>query len=408
MKKLVVILTLFFAFFSAINAQIEEKKQKEGIEPYDADVVIFHGKQYGIYYSYPNDIFSFEKSTGKWRQFMTLDFKIDEIMLYDGTLIISKIDEESQNHYQVDVKSKSIEDYVIQDSLLSQYKNRITKLVFEYAHGCISTQVYISGYEFVESKFVESEIERKQWENKISKMPLEIDKDSINKILEFVDKLRNNKTTIASDIHFTSDDIRVFREFIDSLKFARDETNFDFDIPMEDYYYRFYDETDFDFCKDVACSIDDIPDSIINYSIIRSIRGNSSTDAPVWTLTLYTDDEKQIILRNFDENSFLKVCWIVEYEGLSFRVTSLELSRVINTLSNDRFMGNLSEAENLALSYIATHLDYKRSETGKEYDFVKKCEENTNQNSAKIILSGSLLIFIILLIVIYIRRKNKK
>jgi hypothetical protein len=260
-------------------------------------------------------------------------------------------------------------------------------------------------------------------------MPNEIDSSAVNTILELIDELRNNKTRIASDIHFRSKDIQTFKVFIDSLKLERvvEEVKvkafMDSDTLMSleldpiilveesevSYSYsRSLLLNDFDFYKDVACSVNNIPDSIISTSILDYL-GSHSTASPDWTLTLNTDDGKQIVIYNYDENPFLKVCWYVEYDGLFFRVTSLKLGRAINALSNDVFMRDMSKAENLALVYIADHFSYEKSRRGIVYDFIKSCDDDSTDanKSVRIIIISGILIMIIALIAILYKLKRK-
>ena len=177
---------------------------------------------------------------------------------------------------------------------------------------------------------------------------------TINQLLSSVNSAPH-QVLHSTDLHLTPKDIEAYKKLITEKEKQINRQGINY-FPRDKYYTFPGENTDFNFYRAVADSINSIPDSIIN-KIFSTGSGNLSTTTNWIKLTLeFQNDQKLTISNQDDKPNYLHTPWIVNFEGLLFKTNSMNIGRQIDLMTGGAFFEATAKDKKYALFQIADYL----------------------------------------------------
>lgn len=314
-------------------------------EPYNK--VSYKGNEYGFDI---NDILSYDEKKSVWYRYKKLDFPIRNIAIFDSKLIIS--DTELENYYSINEESKSIILYQLPKTLFESANNVISFKIETGSQGCFHSEIKSRNYTLKGKQFsLKVDVKDMAF---LSAMPYTIKNDAISELIYQVDKSRFVQLK-SSDFEFSNKDISDFKEFIQNEEQRIKKQGID-RFEFENKYVFPGEKTDFEFYRNIADSITYIPDSVIN-KIFNLEYGNYSTTTNWVKLTFNFKDGSTLELYNQDDKSnYLYSPWIANFKGITFKVNSIKVGRLIDNLTEGDLIESTSREKKYALFRIADYL----------------------------------------------------
>ena len=310
----------------------------------------FAGEEYGFE---NKDILHFDKKKKTWYRFMSIDFSIANVSLFDNKIVLA--DQTLNNQYTFDPKEKSINKFSLPETLFS---NLIVKeLHFENgSQGCFHFNNLTRSYIKKEDKFV---VNKKTKSSKyLTRAFSEINADKIEQIIKIIDKSKLEKVSLI-DLKITDKEIKEFKDFIDKEEQRIKKTGID----RLDFYnlYSFPGENiDFNFYKSIADSLFTLSQEEINNAFWQAYGNWSTTTNWRRIIFVFQNGEKLIIENSDDKPNYLYTPWIVDFEGLKFRTNSILFGQQIDEITNGQFFKEIARNKNYAIFKIADYLYRKK------------------------------------------------
>lgn len=346
MKNIIYVLIVFISL-EVLGQGAKSSDEISFPEPYLK--LNFNGDDYG--FSNTN-ILRYDKLKKQWFRFMKVDISIRSAALFDNRMLIADADLIKQ--YSVDVKQKAISEYDLPKHLFSDLI--VKELRFENgSQGCFhlenSVKKYLrKGDSFIVDKGAKSEF--------LSNSSKEIDGDKLAKIIQVVDESRFEKVSL-NDLNITSNDIEEFKDFIDKEEIRIKEHGID-DFDFDNFYSFPSENVNFSFYKSVADSLFTLSEDDIN-NVFWLGYGNWSTTTDWRRVVFVFQNGKELVIENSDDRpSYLYTPWVVDFEGLKFRVNSVRFGKHIEEITNGQFFSGVTSDNNYAIFKIADYMYWKR------------------------------------------------
>lgn len=312
----------------------------------------FEGEEYNFY---GKDILRYNKRKEKWYRYLTLDTNWGNAVAFQGKLIVS--DEDLTQFYAVNTQKRSLEPFDLPDNL---FENKIVKSIgFEDGYNaCFNAVNGVSFYERSGDIFEEKPGSSSR-RNRFGRFK-GMNASAIDSLVLFLEGSKNQRCAL-SDLGLSDADIDVFKQFLDNVftnpDAFRDHFNF------SNSWNRFIaDKANYSYFKSAADSILFLSDSVI-HDIFTCWGKDRSPDNPWKRVVLYFEDgEKLILENNDDEPNFLYSPWIVKYEGLYFRTNSILLGKMIDRITQGKFIDAGASDKNYAIFRIINYLHEKKLE----------------------------------------------
>jgi hypothetical protein len=260
-------------------------------------------------------------------------------------------DEELKQHFTVDISTKKLSPYNLPLKLFSQ-ANKATRITFEKgSQGCFHSNDSLKTFIITNNQFL---LSKNSTLGFLTKMTKQLNVSSINHLINLVDSSRYQKLTLT-DFGFTKTDISNFKDFITKQEQKIKKNGFQ--RVFQDQYYCFPGaKTDFEFYRNIADTVLKLSDEKLT-QIFSSTSGNHSTTTDTRRVLIIFQDGKKLSVENIDDNpNYLATPWTVNYEGLKFKINSIQFGKLVNELTKGGFFETPLKEKNYALFKIADYL----------------------------------------------------
>ena len=312
--------------------------------------VQFEGEEYGFD---EKDILHFDKKKKAWYRLMTVDFSIANASLFDSKIVLA--DQSLNKQYILNPKEKVIRAYNLPTSLFSNLI--IKELHFEDgSQGCFHSNNSLRSYIRKDNRFV---VNNKSSSSKyLSQAISKIKADKVEQILELIDKSRFVKVTL-NDLKIKKNDIDEFKKFIDKEEERIKKSGID-DSDFGNPYSFPEENTNFNFYKSVADSLFTLNEEEINNAFWQAYGYWSTTTNWRRIIFVFQNGKKLIIQNSDDKPNYLHTPWIVNFEGLKFKINSILFGQQIDEITNGQFFDEIAREKNYAIFKIADYMYRKK------------------------------------------------
>lgn len=316
---------------------------KENVEPYPQ--LVFKRKTYGID---GQDILLFDKSEKRWKRFMTVDFPIRNISNYAGNILVSN--RELTMLFILDTKKKELTPFVLPERIVGANIS-VKKFSIEIgSSGCFHYETSGRIYERKKDRFISNS--KKDTTGDENEMPTQIDADDIEGLVRAIDSLKCHRLSL-SDLEVIEKDIQNYQALVDEKALIGVDED---EAPEEQGHlelYLFEKNTDYTYYRDVVPLLGRVADDIMNIVFDPPLKQWDTTTN--WRKIVFLlDDHSTLEIKNDDEiPNYFYSPWIVDYNGLKFKVNSFEIGKMINKLTNNCFLRRKFRDKNYPLFRIA-------------------------------------------------------
>jgi hypothetical protein len=190
----------------------------------------------------------------------------------------------------------------------------------------------------------------------LPKMSSKIKTEVIEKMLETIENDKLLKISLK-DLNIFPQDINTFKKFIDSEEKRMKKSDVEYwDCP--DLDVSKIENPDFNFYKNMADSLFLLSPSIIHNAFVDL--NEYSEISSTWKRIIFVFEDKQILFIENDGPNYLCADWIVHYNGLKFKINSIQLGEQINQITKRQFY-----------SKVERQLSYDKMERDKKYAIFK-------------------------------------
>ncbi|KXX70477.1 hypothetical protein AVL50_08955 [Flammeovirga sp. SJP92] len=317
-------------------------------EPYRK--INYKGQLYGFW---GEDILHFDQKLKLWSRLMTADFSVGEAKIVEDKLLIT--DRECNKNYFVDIENRALDEYIIRDHLFSGLIAQ--ELHFELtSDGCFHSEDAIRVYTKNADKFVIDN--KRSTSDFLSDALTQIDYKQVEQLIRTVDQSRSKMVSI-NDLNITKNDVKNFIQFIDYVE-AIVKKNDVLYLGYESLYDFPGEYSDFNFYRSIADSLSTLTKEEIN-DIFSQASGNHSTTTDIRRIKIVFQNGKQLTIENYDdEPNYLYTPWVVDFEGVKFRMNSILFGQHIEEITNCMFFTDDVKNINYAIFKIANYLYRKK------------------------------------------------
>lgn len=308
--------------------------------------VAFKGEKYGFS---TIDILRHDKSVDKWERFLTADFPIGNATIYRDNLIISNND--LTEHYILDVDKRQLQPFTLPEKLFAVNPPIYEFRIEQGSNGCFHHEATGRTYTRKGNIFISNP--GKDTTGKKNEMPVRIDASLVENLLWAIDSLRHCRLSV-SDLEMSTQDILNYHKFIDKESRSVENKPPGF-FSREVNLYMFDENSDFDFYRNIVPLLDRVTDDTME-RIFSKTSEHWSTTTEWRTISILIDHNTSLEITNKDyKPNYYYSPWIVTYNGLTFKITSFEVGRIINELTNNCFIPKRYRDKNYALFQIADY-----------------------------------------------------
>ncbi|MFA6246681.1 MAG: YCF48-related protein [Mucilaginibacter sp.] len=313
--------------------------------------VTLTGEDYGFS---GGDILRLDKDKKQWYRFMTVNFKIANACSLNGNLIIA--DDNLKKYYRVNIENKIIKEFNLPKTLYDPAQ--IVEMHFERGYqGCFASGNSIRSYIKKGGSFVLRQ--KTSTPSYLANIKSTFKQEEVFKLAGIIDNSRLLNASLT-DLNISGADILAYKQMIDGEKKKMKKSN----IPSFDFdnFYTFPgDNIDFEFYKNVADSLSFIPEQDINDVFLQSESIFSTTT--VWRRVIFVlKNGEKLIAENFDyKPNYLFTPWVITYNGLKFKSSSIKFGQQVEKMISGRFFDNAEVTKkSYAIFKIADYLYHKK------------------------------------------------
>ncbi|NDV58121.1 hypothetical protein [Bacteroides sp. 519] len=312
--------------------------------------VTFRGNKYGFS---NKDILLYEKDKCKWKRLFSGSFIIGDATVYKGNVIVTNND--LTKHYILNLEEKRLHPFSVPDKLFPT-DVPIKEFSIELgSRGCFhhetSRRTYVRKGDVFKSDPLKDTTDNK------NEMPISINATVVETLIHAIDSLKHDRLSF-SDLEISGDDILNYQKMIDEESQSTEDRppHFLFD---EFEVYTFDENSDFNFYRNIVPLLDRVTDDVIEY--IFNPKPNFWSTTVYWRkISIWLGNSTSLEITNSDyKPNFYYSPWTIKYNGLTFKINSFKIGKIINELSNGCFLRKRYRDKNYLLFQIADYF-YQR------------------------------------------------